>query len=294
MRAETTVGIIGLGIMGGAIARNLLAAGFDVIGTDIDAGRRRELGAAGVAIKENAGTVAASAPTVLTSLPSEKALAAVVQEIVAATAPRRIVVEMSTFALEDKLSAERRLREAGHVLLDCPLSGTGAQAKLKDLVVYASGDSAAIASLRPVFAGFAREAHDLGAFGNGSRMKYVANLLVAIHNVATAEGLVLARKAGLDPQQVLAVIGSSAGTSRMWQVRGPMMVEGRYDEATMRVGMWHKDLKIIGEFAADLGCPTPLMSATLPIYAAALGSGYGDSDTASVCAVLEGMAGIRR
>lgn len=294
MSPDNSVGVIGLGIMGGAMARNLTAAGFRVIGTDIDPARRRELGAAGVTIKDDAAAVAAAAATLLTSLPTETALARVVQEIAAAKLPRRVVAELSTFALDDKLAAERVLRDAGHVMLDCPLSGTGAQAKVKDLVVYASGDTAAIASLRPVFAGFARETHDLGAFGNGSRMKYVANLLVAIHNVAAAEGMVLARKAGLDPQQVLDVIGSGAGGSRMWQVRGPMMVAGRYDEATMRVGMWHKDLKIIGQFAAGLGCPTPLMSATLPIYAAALGSGYGESDTASVCAVLETMAGIRR
>jgi 3-hydroxyisobutyrate dehydrogenase-like beta-hydroxyacid dehydrogenase len=294
MSSDNGVGVVGLGIMGGAIARNLVAAGFPVIGTDIDAERRRELQAAGVAIKDNAAGVAAAVPTVLTSLPTESALATVVREIAAAGLPRRVIVEMSTFTLDDKLATERVLREAGHIMLDCPLSGTGAQAKVKDLVVYASGNTAAIASLRPVFAGFAREAHDLGAFGNGSRMKYVANLLVAIHNVAAAEGMVLARKAGLDPQQVLEVIGSSAGSSRMWQVRGPMMVAGRYDEPTMRVGMWHKDLKIIGQFAAGLGCPTPLMSATLPIYAAALDSGYGDSDTASVCAVLETMAGVKR
>ena len=80
------------------------------------------------------------------------------------------------------------------------MSGTGAQAAVKDLVVYASGDAAAIARLEPAFLGFARKVYDLGAFGNGSKMKFVANHLVAIHNVAAAEAMVLAMKAGLDPQ----------------------------------------------------------------------------------------------
>ena len=107
--------------------------------------------------------------------------------------------------------------------LDAPLSGTGAQAQTGDLVVFASGDSATIASLMPMFAGFSREAHDLGAFGNGSRMKFVANLLVAINNVASAEAMVLAEKAGLDLRQVVKLVGAGAAQSRIFDLRAPMM-----------------------------------------------------------------------
>ena len=223
-------------------------------------------------------------------MPSSQTAAA----LVAAKLPRRLIAELSTFTLEGKQRAEQTLRAGGHVLLDCPLSGTGAQAKLKDLSVYASGDSAAIATLMPVFLGFAREAHDLGAFGNGSKMKYVANLLVAIHNVAAAEALVLGMKAGLDPKAILKVVPPGAGGSRMLEGRGPVMAEGRWAEPTMRVSTWHKDLKIIGEYAKSVGCPIPMMDATLPIYAAALRQGHADHDTAAVCAVLEKMAGITR
>src|SRR5207248_4474300 len=113
------------------------------------------------------------------------------------------------------------LAEAGHTALDCPISGTGAQAKGKDIVVYASGDRAAIARLEPAFLGFARKVYDLGAYGNGSKMKFVANHLVAIHNVAAAEAMVLAMKAGLDPHRVVEVVGSGAGTSRVFELRAP-------------------------------------------------------------------------
>src|SRR6202011_778739 len=98
-------------------------------------------------------------------------------------------------------------------------SGTGSQAKAKDLAIYASGDRKSIRKLRPLFAAFARAAHDLGAFGNGSRMKYVANLLVAINNVASAEAMVLGLKAGLDPQVVLDMVRVGAGTSRVFELR---------------------------------------------------------------------------
>jgi len=289
-----TIGIIGLGIMGGAIAANLVKAGFRVIGHDIDADRKREAGAAGAELRPDAVAVAKDAEILLTSLPSEKALDETVAALAAAKLPKRIVAELSTFTLEGKERAEKALRAAGHVLLDCPLSGTGAQAKVKDLSVYASGDSASIAVLMPVFLGFAREAHDLGAFGNGSKMKYVANLLVAIHNVAAAEALVLGMKAGLDPQAILKVVPPGAGGSRMLEVRGPVMARAGWAEPTMRVSTWQKDLKIIGEYAKSVGCPIPIMEATLPIYSAALKQGHGDHDTAAVCAVLEKMAGVTR
>ena len=289
-----TIGIIGLGIMGGAISANLVKAGFSVIGHDIDPERRREAEAAGARLAPDAVGVARQAEILLTSLPTEEALDQTAAALVAAKLPRRLIAELSTFTLEGKQRAEQTLRAGGHVLLDCPLSGTGAQAKLKDLSVYASGDSAAIATLMPVFLGFAREAHDLGAFGNGSKMKYVANLLVAIHNVAAAEALVLGMKAGLDPKAILKVVPPGAGGSRMLEVRGPVMAEGRWAEPTMRVSTWHKDLKIIGEYAKSVGCPIPMMDATLPIYAAALRQGHADHDTAAVCAVLEKMAGVTR
>jgi len=288
------VGIIGLGIMGGAFARNLAAAGWRVTGFDIDPARSAELSQAGVEIAPDVAALAQSAPTIITSLPTPKALEHVAREIAAVKGKKLVVAEMSTFALEDKAKAEKVLADAGHVLLDCPVSGTGAQAKLKDLVVYASGERASIAALRPLFADFSRQAHDLGAFGNGSRMKYIANLLVAIHNVAAAEALVLGMKAGLNAQKVFDVISTSAGTSRMFEVRGPMMVAGEYDEVAMRVSMWQKDLDIIGAFAKALGSPTPTFDATLPVYAAALAAGYGAQDTGAVCAVLEHKAGVKR
>jgi 3-hydroxyisobutyrate dehydrogenase-like beta-hydroxyacid dehydrogenase len=146
----------------------------------------------------------------------------------------------------------------------------------------------------PLFRDFAREAQDLGAFGNGMRMKFVANLLVAIHNVASAEAFVLGIKAGLDPKKIFDLVKSGAGNSRVFELRGPMMVEDRYDDATMKISVWQKDMAIIREFAAALKSPTPLFNATVPLYDAAMAAGLGAQDTAAVCAVLERMAGVRR
>jgi len=289
-----TVGIIGLGIMGGAFAENLTAAGWHVVGYDIAAAPRRALARAGVEIAADAVDVARKAKTVITSLPSPKALAATVAAIAKAKLPRRVFVEMSTFTIEDKTKAGNVLHKAGHVLLDCPVSGTGAQAKKKDMVIYASGGNAEVKRLRPMFADFSRGLFDLGEFGNGSRMKYVANHLVAIHNVASAEAMVLGMKAGLPPQLILDLISTGAGNSRIFELRAPMMVQNRYQPATMKIGVWQKDMDVIGGFARKIRVPTPMFDASKAIYAKARKSGLDDADTAAVCVVLEKMAGVKR
>jgi 3-hydroxyisobutyrate dehydrogenase-like beta-hydroxyacid dehydrogenase len=289
-----TIGIVGLGIMGGAFARHLAAAGWRVVGFDIDATRVADARAAGVEIARSPAAVAETADKIITSLPTPQAVRDTAHAIAGATAKGCIVAEASTLALEDKLDFQRILTEAGHTALDCPVSGTGAQAAAKDLVVFASGDTAAIRRLEPAYNDFTRKVWDLGAYGNGSKMKFVANLLVAIHNVAAAEAMVLAMKGGLDPHKVVEVLGSSAGTSRMFQLRAPMMAENKYLPATVRSTLWKKDVAVIGDFATELACPTPLFDLSASLYRAALAMGYGEEDSASVCAVLEKMAGIER
>ena len=293
-RKKGTVGVVGLGIMGGSFARNLAKSGWRVLGYDIDPKRNRLLAKSGVEIMPDVATLARQAPTIITSLPSPQALDTVVADIIAAKTAPRVVVEASTFTLDDKLRAERALRKAGHVPLDCPISGTGAQAAVKDLVVYASGDAKAVARLKPMFLGFARAVHGLGAFGNGSKMKYVANLLVAIHNVASAEAMVLGMKAGLDPQQIFDLVKIGAGNSRVFELRAPMMVADRYDDATMKIKVWQKDMDVIGKYARALGVSTPTFSATIPVYAEAISAGHAMHDTAAVCAVLEKAARVKR
>ena len=284
---DKTVGIVGLGIMGGAIARNLAERGWRVIGFDTDAGKRAELAAAGVVIADDVASVTRDVPILMTSLPTPAAVEKVAQAIADSGQTPRIVIELSTLTLADKLRFEAILKQAGHIALDCPLSGTGAQAKTRDLVVYASGESGAIARCAGLFADFARQSADLGVFGNGSRMKFVANHLVAIHNVATAEAMILAERAGLDPKMVVDMVGPGAGGSRMFQMRAPMMVEGVYEPATMKVSTWRKDMAIIAEFADDVGCATPLFTLTQPVYAEAMAMGLGNQDTAAVFEVLK-------
>src|SRR5690348_10406644 len=293
-RAKGTVGVIGLGIMGGAFAKNLVASGWRVVGYDTNPARRREAKRAGVKLVHNAAEVAAEVPIILTSLPRPQALTETVRRIAASNLKTKVLVEMSTFSISDKEKAARALRKAGHTMIDCPVSGTGAQAKQRDLVFYASGDAKTIKRLRPLFAALGRHTFNVGAFGNGSRIKYVANLLVAINNVASAEAMVMGMKAGLDPRMIVDLIKAGAGNSRVFELRAPMMAKGRYDDVTMKISIWDKDMKVIGEHARRIRMPTPMFDATKGIYLKAMKSGLGGRDTAAVCAVLEKMAKVNR
>ncbi len=289
-----TVGVIGLGIMGGSFAKNLAAHGWRVIGYDLSAKARKAAERAGVEIAKDAVDVATKAPIVLTSLPKPQALIETARALAAAKLPRRTVVEMSTFAISDKEKAEAILRNAGHTMLDVPVSGTGAQAAVGDLVFYASGDTKTVRKLQPMFEAFGRKVYDTGAFGNGSKMKYVANLLVAIHNVASAEAMVYGMKAGLAPQAIFDLIQGGAGNSRIFELRAPMMVKNNYKTVTMKIDVWDKDMQVIGDYGRKIKVPTPMFDASKPVYLKAQKMGLGAQDTAAVCAVLEKQAKVKR
>jgi 3-hydroxyisobutyrate dehydrogenase-like beta-hydroxyacid dehydrogenase len=290
------VGIVGVGIMGGAFAKNLRAAGIPVVAFDLSADALDRIRAQGGSVAASPAEVADRARVVITSLPTEAALSEAIEGAQGLTSSRAnpVVIEMSTMRLSIKESARKALADAGKTMLDCPVSGTGAQAANRDLVVFGSGERAAWDSVAGIFPAMSRQQHYLGEFGNGSKMKYLANVLVNIHNVAAAETFALAGKAGMDLSTVFEVLKDSAGTSRMFQVRGPLMVEQDYDQPTARIGMFMKDLDIISEFASDLRCPMPLFSVATQMYFAALNNGRADQDTAAVCAVVEGLSGITR
>ena len=294
---STIVGIIGLGIMGSAMSGNLLAAGFRVIGNDIDETRRDAFTAKGGIPADSPADVARQADRIILSLPSVAAFDQVISGehgLASVAGDDLIIIETGTLPIDVKERGRDVLAAGGAVMLDCPLSGTGAQAVTRDLAVYASGSEPAYRRCVAIFEGFARAHYHVGPFGDGSKMKFVANHLVAIHNVAAAEAMVLGMKAGLDAELIYKVIGDGAGSSRMFEIRGPMMVENDYSEATMKVEVWQKDMSIIGNFAAALDCPTPLFAASGSIYNAAMAQGHARNDTAAVCAVMQEMARLDR
>lgn len=288
-----TVGIVGLGIMGSAYAKNLREAGFGVVGFDVSAEAGASLERIGGRFVDSPRAVGEAAEVVLVALASVPVLReAVLGEtgVAAGMKPGGVICEMGTLPLDAKEAVRDALASRGIAVLDCPVSGTGAQAAVGDLVIYASGEESVVERVRPIFEGFARQVRYVGAFGAGMKLKYIANLLVTIHNLAAAEALLLAEKSGLDLDMVLEAVASGAGQSRMLEVRGPMMVRGEYEPATMKMDVYIKDLTLILDHAKSVRAPVPLMAASLPYYVAALAQGRDKEDTAALFAVLRQMS----
>ena len=292
------IGIIGLGIMGGAMAEALLKAGYTVTGFDVVSAAKQRLKAAGGKALANSTSVLEASDVVLVSVATSAALAKVAEQLCQApkrpAGQRALVVETSTLPIEDKQAFAAAMKRAGLDVMDCPISGTAVRMKDRAWTMFASGSKAAYKRVEPVLRVFTDNVPYVGAYGNGSKMKFAANHLVAIYNVACAESVNLARKMGLDPKDVLALFGNSPVIGNgVMRLRVPFMIDRRYTPATMKVEVWQKDMQVIGDMAKSVDCPTPLFSACAPIYSAAMAQGLAQSDTASVSEVLARMAGIQ-
>ena len=295
---KPVIGIVGLGIMGGAMAEALLSASYKVIGFDVAKAPRSRLQKTGGRVLPSCAEVARSADVLLCSLPSVGALDQVVEEIANAGLSKdrpRILIETSTLPIEDKERALNRLKGCSIEVLDCPISGTAQRLKERAWTIFVSGNAKACRKIAPVLTVLTDKAPYVGAFGNGSRMKFVANHLVAIYNVAVAESMTFGRKLGLDAAQVWELFAASPVVGNgVYKLRGRMMIERIYQPATMKIRTWQKDMQVIGDSARSADCPLPLFSACMPIYTSAMALGLADADTASVCSVLEEMTGVGR
>ena len=283
MTEKAPVGIIGLGVMGSAMSRHILAGGHRVVGFDIDPARRGEFAGS---VAESVADVARQTQIILLSLPSSGALSQVAAEVAASATPGTVAVEMGTLPLADKEAAHALLAENHVDLIDAPVSGTGLQAADATLVVYSSGNERAHQRVAPIFDLIGKQTFYLGPFGNGSRIKFIANLLVAIHTLAAAEAHQLGSACGLEPDLVQEVIAAGVGSSAMFEIRGPMMAAGTYEPPSARLAIILKDASIIADYARSLDTPTPLLDAAIPLYQAAAEEGLGDLDAAALRQLL--------
>jgi 3-hydroxyisobutyrate dehydrogenase-like beta-hydroxyacid dehydrogenase len=301
MQMKPMVGVIGLGIMGGAMAKALISAGFPVAGYDIRTKQRADLKKAGGRTLKSAAAVAQVADILIFSLATSAALASVSAEIASNLATSRkikrrvLIIDTSTLPIADKENAQASLSRAGATMLDCPISGTAARMKEGTWTIFISGPSAACRKAGPVLEIFTKKTPYVGPFGSGSKMKFIANHMVAIYNVAIGETMTFARKMGLDAQQVWDLFATSPVIGNgVFKLRGKFMVDRKYLPATMKVEVWQKDMQVIGDMAKSVDCPTPLFTTCMPIYTAAMGQGLSQHDTASVCEVLDAAAGGSR
>ena len=286
----TTVGVIGLGKMGLPIAQNLMERGLAVVGY-----RRSgtaELAALGGTGAQSAAEVASSSDVLLSILPDIAALREVIlgpNGTMTKLRPGTVHIEMSTLDVAEKAALRDRVQAAGGDLLDCPISGTPAMVRPRAATTFVSGDKASVDAVREVLDAISGTWVYTGAFGTAARLKYVASLLVAVHTVATAEAMLLARRSGLDLELVQRTLDDSIASSAIWQRRGPLVRERRWTPAPGPIATLHEILEQIEDQAEATGTALPLFTVAKQLYDTALADGWGALDIAAVHDLLSGQ-----
>ncbi len=292
-----TIGFIGLGVLGSAIAGNLVKGGFTVIGYDTVVDKMTALENEGGQSGASPRDVANRSDVMILCLPTADALHQVVggaDGLRHGGREGQIVLETSTFAIADKEKARDALAATGKILLDCPVSGNRILALQRNLTAFGSGDRAAYDAVEHIIQGFANRAFYVGDFGCGMKMKFCGNILNLVHNSVAAEVMVLGMKAGLDPELIHRVISGSGSSSSMFEVRGALMAAENYDKEGMNFSIPLKDSRLISAHAAEHLCPIPIYQAALQPYYAAVAQGHHDEDAAAVCAAMELAANYSR
>ena len=291
------IGMIGLGIMGGAMAKQLIELGYTVFGYDISQDCLDLHCQNGGQAAKDIESLVMNADIVILSLATSQALLDSAQKLSAALRKRPhaglILIETSTLPLNDKEYFQQTVQAEGIRILDCPISGTAVRLSERAWTFFCSGPVSAYEETIEIYDAFTDTHPYVGEYGSGTKMKYVANHLVAIYNVAYGESITRAKKLGLNPQDVLDLFGNSPviGTGVM-RLRMKMMVDDSFVPPTMKVQVWQKDMQVIGDAAKAVDCPTPIFNACAGIYTAAMAQGLAMEDTASVVRVYAGMAGL--
>ena len=288
------VGVIGLGKMGLPIAMNLRSRGFHVTGY-----RRSgspEFVKVGGTAAASAAEVAAQADVLLSIVPTARED---VEEVISgpqgtlSTLNHGIIhIEMSTIDVDRKARLRDKVRAKGGDLLDCPISGSPGMVAPRLATTFASGDRASVGQVSAVLDAISGPWVYTGPFGTGAQMKYIANLLLAVHTVAAAEAMALARRSGLDLDLVQKTLENSIASSAIWKQRGPMMAERAWSPAPGPVHTLHPILEQIEDHAAKTGLPAPVFAAAKEVFDKAVADGWGHLDIACVHDQVSGVSAL--
>jgi len=288
------VGIVGMGLLGSAVAGVLIQAGYQVIGCDVVPERVAVLTKQGGRPGGSPKEVARLAGVVFTVLPTlvsvEEAIAGPGGVLEGAGADTTII-QMSTISPSLATRMEEATKARGAAFLDAPVSGTSSMVARRDCVVTVGGDRAAFERCLPVLDALAKRVFHVGPCGMGSYLKLVTNLIMGLNGMVLAEGLTLARAAGLDPVQTLEILRHGAAASKILEVRGPLMVEGRFDPL-MKIDLFLKDIRLMLDAGQELNVPLPLTGMMQQLYTAALAGGQAKEDLSGIIRLYEEMAGL--
>ena len=289
------VGIVGVGVMGGGMARNILAKGFPVIAYDVSDMTLADIASHGARTAASAQAVAEQAATLICMVETTAQSEAVIvgdEGFLPVLQSGDTVIAAATI---DPVAVKRwygMLAEKGVALLDTPVSGGGERAEKGDLSAIVGGDAAALEKVRLVVEAYASRVFHVGEAGQGLAMKHVNNMMIQTTTAALAEAFVMGKKAGLDPQQIYDVLSVSTGASTALDMRAPRFISGDFSPGGT-VDITCKDQGLQVDFAKSLGVPMFMASVSLQIFEMAKARGLNKLDSASVITLYEEMAGVQ-
>jgi 3-hydroxyisobutyrate dehydrogenase-like beta-hydroxyacid dehydrogenase len=285
-----TIGLIGLGLLGGALAERFLRAGFRVVGYDLDPARRRHLSALGGTAVESAEDVVAAGERVVLCLPTSAVVGALVERVLPHLRPGVLLVDTTTGDPEQTAALGARLALLGVGYVDATVSGSSEQARAGEVVVMAGGERPNVERAADLFAAFAREWVHVGPWGAGARMKLVTNLVLGLNRAALAEGLAFARACGLDTAEALRVLRAGAAYSRVMDAKGRKMVERDFTPQA-KLAQHLKDVGLIRAEGARTGARLPLSALHQELLEQVVAAGLGDADNAAVIVAFDQTGG---
>jgi 3-hydroxyisobutyrate dehydrogenase len=279
-----TVGILGLGNIGRAVAANLTEAGFEVLAV------RRSSTADFPQLVDSPAELARASDVVVSALPSEETMRAGYlgpDGLAAGARAGLAVIDMGTFPVTLKRELARALASKGAAMLDCPVSGTPPVVRSREAVVFVSGEADAIERCRPVLDAITANHRTVGPFGSGMAVKWAANLLVTVQTFATAQAMLLGTRSGIEPQVLVEALGASFASSPVFRSRAPLMAEGRYQPAPGPSRVFVKDLGYIEAECRRLGIAAPLIGPTLEWYTRLVDAGRGNDEASAIYELLK-------
>lgn len=281
----TRIGFVGLGLMGSGMAANLISAGFPVIGHDIDPDRITAFIEAGGKPVDDPVSMAGRADVIMLSLPDSHVVNAVVSRslnLFEVSCPGLILIDTTT---ADPVMSEQlalKLRKKGVEMLDATISGTSKMCAQRDITVMVGGDESVFKKCESIFTALAKNAYYLGKNGSGALMKLVVNLVLGLNRMALAEGLSLGEKAGMDAQQLLAVLKQSAAYSKAMDMKGGKMIDAEFLPAEGKLAFHLKDVRLMLDLGRRLNFPLPLSSLHAQALTSLVARGKGSWDNAGI------------
>lgn len=280
------VGMIGLGLLGSAMAMRFMRAGFSILGFDIDAERRGELEKAGGRAAASSRPVAAACRRIVLSLPNSSTVSSVLEDLGSALRPGTTIADTTTGSPDEMAGFGAKLDRAGIAYLDATVGGSSHQVRNREAIVMAGGAAQTFRDWEELFASFAQRTFHVGGWGAGARMKLALNLVLGLNRAVLAEALSFARAAGITPGLALEVLEAGPAYSRVMEIKGKKMLNGEFSPEA-RLSQHLKDVNLILDLANKCGAATPLSRLHRQLLEKAEAAGFGDQDNSAIIKVFE-------